>query len=178
MSVKDCKRCRLWKTRTNIVWGRGDINAIVKFVGEAPGRDEDRTGTPFTGRSGTLLNGVLIDLGGMEIFKKIFITNVIMCRPPNNRRPLPDEIEACGRWLRYKIKIKKPRVIVCLGRTSSDLLIGNSCAWNKQYKIKGSIYIPVYHPSYVIRNGSKGEPMKKFRQGIRTALKLGKIIGD
>lgn len=171
-----CTRCKLHTTRTNVVWGSGPIKSMVKLVGEAPGFNEDEAGYPFCGRTGTYLTGTLIRISGVkQIRRHIFVTNMIMCRPPNNRQPTDEEIRACGIFLRYKLNHHKPKVVGCIGRVSADHLIGIGSEWNKEYNKNGVIYIPVYHPSYVIRKQQSKDIVESFEHGLRTILQRGGI---
>ncbi|MBQ2751888.1 MAG: uracil-DNA glycosylase, partial [Oscillospiraceae bacterium] len=113
-SLCDCKNCRLCEGRTNVVFGEGNPNARVMFIGEGPGKNEDEQGRPFVGRGGQLLDKML-DAVGLSREKNIFIANMVKCRPPENRDPQPDEMEACLPYLREQVKIIRPRFIVCLG---------------------------------------------------------------
>lgn len=118
-----CQRCGLCQTRTNVVFGQGVPNAEVLFVGEGPGASEDEQGLPFVGRSGQLLDHYLeaIDLSRE---KNVYIANIVKCRPPQNRDPLPEESKACIPWLRQQFQILQPRVVVCLGRIAAQQMIG------------------------------------------------------
>lgn len=171
--LKTCHRCKLHETRTNIVWGSGPMNSPIKIVGEGPGREEDESGIPFVGRSGKLLRFVLSELGGDQVFNHIFITNIVMCRPPNNRNPEPEEIAACDYWLQHKLMTHRPKAIGCIGKVSADHLLGASnWEWNGVYRKKKILFIPVYHPAYILRNGEK---MGDFKIGISRLLRKGGI---
>jgi len=115
--ILNCKKCRLWETRTNAVPGEGDINAKVMFVGEAPGFHEDKQGRPFVGAAGKLLTQLIENIGLKR--EQVYITNVVKCRPPNNRDPQEDEIDTCKPYLLRQIKLIKPKIIVALGRHSA-----------------------------------------------------------
>ena len=158
--IKKCKKCRLWKSRRNPVAGEGNEKARIMFVGEAPGRVEDETGKPFVGKAGQFLNEVL---EANEIDRKdVYITNVVKCRPPNNRDPLPDEIAACSPYLEKQIDIIKPEIIATLGRFASSFILSlygfNSLP---MASIHGKIFnvplhgikiIILYHPAACIYN--------------------------
>jgi DNA polymerase len=151
-----CKRCPLWETRNNVVFGEGNINAKLMFVGEAPGRDEDLQGRPFVGRAGRLLRDILkeIDIS----ISDIYIANCLKCRPPNNRDPLPEELISCFGFLKRQIEIINPKVIVTLGRYSTYELTNRKGALGtlrgKIFYYKGIKVIPMYHPAYLLRNPS------------------------
>ena len=155
--IGECSRCGLSTRRQKIVFGEGSLESKVLFVGEAPGAEEDLQARPFVGRSGELLNRGLKEVGWSR--EAVYITNIVMCRPPDNRIPTPEEQEICSPYLIRKIDILRPKLLVALGRVSAEYLIG--------YKIKiterhGDLFIfprrenifilPIYHPSYVLRN--------------------------
>ena len=119
--VARCKKCRLWSSRTNSVPGHGNQDADVMFIGEAPGYNEDLEGKPFVGVAGKFLDQ-LLGLAGLKR-SEVFITNVLKCRPPRNRDPLPDEVEACGPYLERQISIIRPKLVVCLGRHSASYVL-------------------------------------------------------
>ncbi len=165
--IRNCRKCELWKYKTNYVPGEGNPNARVVFIGEAPGREEDIQGRPFVGRAGKYLNDVLKRLGVNR--NDVYITNVLKCRPPNNRDPKPEEIEACKPYLMKQLEVIKPDVVVCLGRFSSDVILNEFGVgfggisrdrgkvfeverWGKVIKI-----VPTYHPAAVLRNKSLAE---------------------
>ena len=114
-----CRRCGLCETRQNVVFGQGVPNAEVMFIGEGPGANEDEQGLPFVGRSGKLLDSYL-EAVGLSRDKNIFIANIVKCRPPQNRDPLPEESAACMPWLREQFRILRPKIVVCLGRISAS----------------------------------------------------------
>ncbi len=151
--VGDCKRCKLCDTRTNIVFGEGPEDSPWMFIGEAPGEQEDISGRPFVGRSGALLNRLLLDLGWKR--EQVYIANVLMCRPPDNRDPQPDEVEQCRPFLLKKIEAIKPKVITTLGRHAAGLVLGTQVKMSesrgKIFDFSGAAVVPTYHPSYVLR---------------------------
>jgi DNA polymerase len=152
--VKGCTKCRLSETRTNTVFGEGDPEASIFFVGEAPGADEDASGRPFVGRAGQLLDKMIAGMGLRR--EQVFIANVCKCRPPNNRPPAPDEAEACTPYLVRQIETVRPRVIVTLGLTAAKFMLGdNKLAMGKirghWYEWRGVKLMPTFHPSYVLR---------------------------
>ena len=167
-----CTRCELCKTRTNCVFGTGNKNADILFVGEAPGDNEDKTGIPFVGRAGQLLDQYLY---AVDIPREsVYIANILKCRPPKNRDPLPAEEDACIDFLRRQVKLINPKIIVCLGRISAMRLI------RPDYKItrehgewvhKGNFLITaVYHPALLLRDPRRKEEMlvdmKKIKQEL------------
>lgn len=155
---KSCTKCPLaTQGRQQIVFGQGNANTSLMFVGEAPGRDEDNQGVPFIGRAGKLLTKMI---EAME-FKRddIYISNVVKCRPPNNRTPLPDERNSCKKLMLLKeIEIIKPKVICCLGASAMKALIGDetkiSQARGKFFDFHGTKVVPTFHPAYLLRNPS------------------------
>ncbi len=156
--VLNCRLCQLSKTRKNVVFGEGDIHAKVMFIGEGPGAVEDETGRPFVGRAGQLLTKIIENV--LEIKREqVYIANIVKCRPPNNRVPLPEEVRMCKPFLLKQIELISPKIIVALGSTSYRHLTGD----NKTpiSKIRGEILdfngiklIPTFHPSFLLRNPS------------------------
>ena len=153
--IGDCKRCRLSKERTNIVFGEGNPDARLMFVGEAPGREEDSQARPFVGDAGMLLTRLIEKMG----FKRgdVYIANIIKCRPPMNRNPEKDEIESCRGFVEKQIEIIKPEVLISLGRISSQALIGNTglkmtSIRGNFFDYKGILLMPTFHPAYLLRN--------------------------
>jgi len=149
-----CVKCRLSKTRTQVVYGVGSPNADLMFVGEAPGRDEDLKGEPFVGRAGQLLTDII---KAMKLSRdEVYIANVIKCRPPENRNPEPDELDECRPYIRRQIEIIKPKVIVTLGRFALQSLTGKSyaitAARGQWMEYDGIKVMPTYHPAYLLRN--------------------------
>lgn len=164
-----CTRCPLAGGRTNVVFGVGDPGADLMFVGEGPGRDEDLRGEPFVGRSGQLLDRLLAEELGVTR-DRVYIANVVMCRPPNNRDPHPDEVAACWPYLQAKIDLIAPRVIVTLGNFATRLLLGTEAGIKslrgRAYPLGDAVVVPTYHPSYVLRSGSSGEAMAGLRADL------------
>jgi DNA polymerase len=169
---ESCTACELHKTRTNCVFGTGDINADVLFVGEAPGDNEDKTGTPFVGRAGKLLDQYLYAVDIPR--EKVYIANILKCRPPKNRDPLPEEETACIEYLRRQVKLINPKVIVCLGRISAMKLIKPDFKITKehgQWFEKGKFLITaVYHPALLLRDPHKKEEMMTDMKAIKQKL--------
>ncbi len=152
-----CKACALGKTRTNLVFGDGNPDANVMLIGEGPGEQEDLQGIPFVGRAGQLLDDMLkmIDLDRT----RIYIANIVKCRPPKNRDPQPDERTACSPWIRSQIEIVNPRIIICLGRIAATSLIDEDFRITRQhgkwFDIDGRRYLAIYHPSALLRDVTK-----------------------
>ena len=150
----DCRLCELCQTRTNIVFGVGNPHARVMFVGEAPGRNEDLQGEPFVGRAGENLNAIL-SLAGLTR-DEIYIANVLKCRPPGNRVPLPEEAQACLPYLRAQFLLIKPKILVCLGSTAARNIIRSDIRITRERgqwtQRKGVWMLPTYHPSALLRD--------------------------
>lgn len=155
--IGDCTRCKLHtQGRTQVVFGVGNPNADLMFVGEAPGADEDVQGVPFVGRAGQLLTKI-IEAIGLER-EDVYIANVIKCRPPGNRNPEPDEVETCEPFLFRQIDIIKPKVIVALGKFGAQTLLRTDAPISKLrgrvFDYRGAKLIPTFHPAYLLRNPS------------------------
>ncbi|NNF05432.1 MAG: uracil-DNA glycosylase [Candidatus Eisenbacteria bacterium] len=151
-----CKNCGLCETRNKVVFSSGTARTKVMFVGEAPGADEDRQGLPFVGRAGKLLDQI-IDAVGFDR-EEIYVANILKCRPPNNRDPKPEEIEACTPYLEQQIELVKPRIICALGRFAGQFLtdqpkasMGSLRGKVAKYK-DGTPVLPIYHPAALLRN--------------------------
>lgn len=152
-----CMACELAKTRTNVVFGRGNREAALLFVGEGPGQNEDLQGVPFVGQAGRLLDFALTACGfGPEDY---YIANVVKCRPPQNRNPLPEESAACMPWLRKQYAMIKPRIVVCLGTVACSNLIGPEAkvsavrgTWTEK---GGTLFTATYHPAALLRDERK-----------------------
>jgi uracil-DNA glycosylase family 4 len=158
--IGDCTRCRLHKSRTNIVFGVGNPNAELVFVGEGPGRDEDLKGEPFVGRAGKLLTQMIEAMGLQR--GEVYICNVVKCRPPENRLPEKDEIATCSPFLMRQLGVIAPKVIVCLGACAAQTLLSTNAGISKfrgqWFDFHGSKLIATYHPAYLLRNPpAKGE---------------------
>jgi uracil-DNA glycosylase len=172
--VKGCIKCELHETRTNTVFSRGNPNASLCFVGEAPGEDEDLQGLPFVGRSGQLLDKILTELG-LDVQKDIYVCNIIKCRPPGNRRPSEKETNQCIDYLEEQLRAVNPKVVVALGNTAVSNLVATPYGITK---IRGTfirrgrtLVMPTYHPSYLLRNNNPAsEPHVQFRDDIRSAI--------
>jgi DNA polymerase len=149
-----CEKCALSQTRTQVVFGTGSERAEVLFIGEGPGKDEDEQGEPFVGRAGKLLDKMLLAVGLDR--SKIYIANIVKCRPPQNRDPLPEEQEQCIDWLRSQVKILHPKIIVCLGRISGMKLIREDLKITKDHgqwvEKSGVLMMAMLHPAALLRN--------------------------
>lgn len=148
-----CQKCALAETRHNVVFGVGAQDAEVLFIGEGPGEQEDLRGEPFVGRAGKLLDDMLemIDLDR----SKIYIANMVKCRPPQNRDPLPEESKACIPWLRQQFQILQPRIVVCLGRIAAQQMIGPEFLITREhgkfFDKQGTLFMGTYHPAALLR---------------------------
>jgi uracil-DNA glycosylase family 4 len=168
--IGDCTRCKLCRLgRTQIVFGVGNPNADLMFVGEAPGRDEDIQGFPFVGRAGQKLTQIIEAIGLKR--EDVYIANVIKCRPPENRNPEPDEVEQCEQFLFRQIDVIKPKVVVALGTFAARSLLKTadpiSRLRGRVYEYRGAKLVPTFHPAFLLRNPScrreVWEDMKKVR---------------
>jgi len=153
-NINTCKKCALGSTRLKFVFGVGNPNADLMLIGEAPGADEDKQGIPFVGRAGKLLNDIL---KAIEFERDdIYIANILKCRPPNNRDPLPSERETCSPYLYKQIELIKPKIILCLGRISANVLLNNKESLTRMrgevYDFAASKLMVTYHPAALLRN--------------------------
>lgn len=150
-----CTKCGLCETRTNVVFGYGNPLSEVMFIGEGPGEQEDLQGKPFVGRSGKLLDKMLSEIG-LSREENIYIANIVKCRPPKNRDPLPEEQEMCIDWLRNQTALLKPKIIVAVGRIAAMKIIDDKIKITKDhgkfYKKKNILFMPTIHPAAVLRN--------------------------
>ena len=155
-----CTRCRLAETRTQVVYGVGNPHADLMFIGEAPGFHEDRQGEPFVGAAGQLLTRTLGEIGLTR--EDVYIANVLMCRPPGNRDPLPDEIESCTSWLVEKVSLIQPTVIVTLGNFATKFVLDTPTGITRMrghtYPWHGRTVIPTYHPAAILHGGGERSP--------------------
>jgi DNA polymerase len=168
-----CTKCKLATAgRTQVVFGMGNPEADLMFVGEGPGAEEDKQGLPFVGRSGQLLDKVMFEELGLTR-DHVYIANTVCCRPPGNRDPEPDEIEACNPWLEQKIELIRPKVVVTLGNFATKLLLdtkeGITKVRGKSYPFRTGVLIPTFHPAAVLRGG--GEPLAQMRADFIRAKK-------
>lgn len=167
-----CHACALGDSRTNCVFGTGNKNADLLFIGEAPGEQEDLTGTPFVGRAGQLLDKFLF---AVDIPREsVYIANILKCRPPKNRDPLPEEEDACIGYLREQFRLIQPKVIVCLGRIAAMRVIKPDFKITKEHGVwfrKGEYLITaVYHPAALLRDPRKKEDMLTDMKSIKAKL--------
>ena len=170
-----CEKCKLSKTRTQVVYGVGNPNADLMFIGEAPGRDEDIQGKPFVGRAGQLLTDII---KAMKLTRDdVYIANVIKCRPPENRNPEPDELEACRPWIKRQIEIIQPKVIVTLGRFALQSLTekgyGISSVRGQWLEHDGIKIMPTYHPAYLLRNPAAKKEVWSDMKKVMAELGIG-----
>jgi DNA polymerase len=152
--ISDCQQCRLSKERKNIVFGEGNPNAELMFIGEGPGREEDLQARPFVGNAGKLLTSLIKKMGLKR--EDVYIANIVKCRPPSNRDPEEDEMTTCSPFLEKQIEIIQPRVIIALGRISAQSLLGSKIPISKLrgkfYSYKDIPVMPTFHPAYLMRN--------------------------
>ncbi|MCX7623866.1 MAG: uracil-DNA glycosylase [Thermomicrobium sp.] len=166
--VRACTRCDLWRTRTQAVPGEGNPRAEVMFIGEAPGYHEDRQGRPFVGAAGQFLNELLARAGLRR--EEVYITNVVKCRPPGNRDPLPDEIAACAPYLEEQLAVIRPRVVVTLGRYSMARWFPNekiSRIHGQARRIGEYVVVPMYHPAAALHQPALKELVEKDFDKLR-----------
>ncbi len=159
--IGDCKGCGLCDGRTNLVFGDGNPNADLMFIGEGPGRAEDEQGVPFVGRSGKLLTDIIAAMGFAR--DQVYIANIVKCRPPKNRNPLPDEVKTCIPFLIEQAETIAPKVIVCLGSVATQNLLGTE---EKISNMRGKFtewsnipVMPTYHPAFLLRNSNMKKPV-------------------
>ena len=169
--VAACRRCGLCETRTNTVFGQGAVHTPIVMVGEGPGADEDAQGLAFVGRAGQLLTKIL-SAAGIDR-ESVFITNVVKCRPPNNRTPTQEEMLKCGDFLEAQLLLLRPRILVCLGNTPLKWLLrtseGITALRGRWFDWRGVQLFPMFHPSYLLRNDSrqKGSPKDLTWQDVQ-----------
>ncbi|MEK6603451.1 MAG: uracil-DNA glycosylase [Nitrospirota bacterium] len=171
-SLKDCQRCRLSSGRTQVVFGTGNPNASIMFVGEAPGFYEDKQGIPFVGAAGKLLNELLESAGLSRT--DIYIANVIKCRPPDNRDPLPDEVETCKPFLFQQIETIKPKVVCTLGNFAMQTLLGKKVGIMKMrgqvFQVQDFFVFPLLHPAAALHQGNLNEPLREDFRKLKAFL--------
>ncbi|WP_438316639.1 uracil-DNA glycosylase [Candidatus Caldatribacterium sp. SIUC1] len=163
--VERCTLCPLAKSRTQTVFGEGNPDALIMFIGEAPGEDEDRSGRPFVGKAGQLLTKILLSVGIQR--EEVYIANMVKCRPPGNRTPTLEEVEACFPYLEAQIAIVNPSVIVTLGSVSTGYLLGTK---EPMSKLRGQWFdwrggkriFPMFHPSFLLRHESRAPGSPKY----------------
>lgn len=156
-SIINCKKCKLCQNRTNIVFGTGNKNAELMFIGEGPGADEDKEGIPFVGKAGKLMNEAFKGLGINR--EEVYIANIVKCRPPQNRVPEEDEATNCLNYLRNQVILVKPKIIVLLGSTALKNILGKEYGITntrgKWIEKKGIKYMPTWHPAALLRDENK-----------------------
>lgn len=175
-SVYRCQRCALAQSRRQCVFGEGAPNALILFVGEAPGEEEDKQGKPFVGSAGILLTRAIEAIGLKR--EEVYITNVLKCRPPHNRNPLPQEIANCFPYLEEQIRIIQPRIICALGKFAAHALLSTSSSISqlrgKIYSYQGIKLLPTFHPAYLLRNPQGKIPfwedMKRLKRELQKLL--------
>ncbi len=171
--VVRCQACRLYRTRNKAVPGEGDINSDIAFIGEGPGYNEDQLGRPFVGRAGDLLDVLLRSIGTRR--ERVWISNVVKCRPPENRAPMVDEIRACKQFLLEQLKSVKPKMIVPLGRFAMELFFPDgkiSRDHGKPFFVGGKIIYPLYHPAAALRSEAVLTLLKAEFRRIPAILKM------
>lgn len=156
-SIVNCNKCKLCNNRTNIVFGCGNKNADVMFIGEGPGADEDAQGIPFVGKAGKLMDMAFEGIGIKR--DEVYIANIVKCRPPQNRVPEQDEADGCLNYLRNQVILVKPKIIVLLGSTALKNILGKelsiTACRGKWIEKKGILYMPTWHPAALLRDESK-----------------------
>lgn len=176
ISCKNCNKCKLAKTRNNVVIGDGYKTAKVMFIGEGPGADEDAQGVPFVGKAGKLMNMALAGIGIKR--EELYIANVVKCRPPANRNPEKDEEEACKEFLEAQIKLVNPKIIVLLGSVALKNILGEEYGITKTrgqwIEKNGIMYMPTFHPAALLRDESKKIDFWKDLKEVRS--KADKIV--
>lgn len=173
--IGNCTRCRLSDGRTNLVFGTGNPSAQLMFIGEGPGADEDKQGVPFVGRAGQLLTKIIEAMGLRR--EEVYIANIVKCRPPQNRPPMPDEVKSCIPFLVCQARIVSPKAIVCLGSVATQNLLGTE---EKITKLRGRFtewngipVMPTYHPAFLLRNPNMKKPVWEDMQSVMALLGLG-----
>lgn len=179
-TIEDCQMCKLASTRKTIVFGEGNPEADIMFIGEGPGADEDTTGRPFVGKAGQLLTKILESVGIHR--SDVYITNIVKCRPPGNRNPQIDEVSACERYLLAQIEAISPKVIVALGNVPKAFFLGPDVGGIT--KVRGQLMrweagdidvLPMFHPSYLLRNDSRQKGSPKW-QTWQDAQQLAELV--
>jgi len=170
--IGDCQRCKLAPKRTNIVFGSGNPNAELVFVGEAPGYDEDQQGLPFVGRAGQLLTKIIESINLKR--EDVYICNVLKCRPPENRNPEPDEVASCNPFLKKQLATIRPKVVCCLGTFAAQTVIKTASPISRLrgqfFDIDGMRVIATFHPAYLLRSPDKKREVWEDMKQIRAEL--------
>lgn len=173
--VAECKKCSLWETRTKAVFGAGDVNSEIVFVGEAPGYHEDKQGRPFVGAAGRLLDQLLESVGLAR--DRVYIANILKSRPPGNRDPSPEEIEACKPYLEDQLRIINPKVLVPLGAFASRVLLKKNATMKdvhgRPFRVDGRTVFPVYHPAAALRSSTSRETLEEDFRALSVFLASG-----
>jgi uracil-DNA glycosylase family 4 len=171
--VAACRRCRLCEGRQKTVFGSGDPDADLMFIGEGPGAEEDRQGLPFVGRAGELLTKIVEAIGMTR--DQVYIANIVKCRPPGNRDPQPDEVAACRGYLERQIALVRPRLLVALGRIAAQTLLGNDLPIGRMrgqwFQLQGVPLMVTYHPAALLRNPALKRPTWEDMQLVRDRLR-------
>lgn len=176
LEASACTLCRLANGRTHVVYGVGDPHADLMFIGEGPGFHEDKQGEPFVGAAGQLLNRMLNEIGLSR--EHVYIANTVKCRPPNNRDPLPDELDACTPYLREQIKLVDPHVVVTLGNFATRYVLQKPVSISRvrgqRFRIGSRTVIPTFHPAAILHGGGEGssqmEALRADFQAVSAAL--------
>ena len=169
-TAKECKKCKLCQNRNNVVFGTGNRQASLMFIGEGPGADEDLQGTPFVGKAGKLMNMAFEAIGLKR--EEVYIANIVKCRPPGNRNPQDDEANACLDYLRNQVILVKPKIIVLLGSVALKNILGKeygiTASRGKWLERKGILYMPTWHPAALLRDENKKiDFIKDLKQVIK-----------
>ncbi len=168
----DCRRCKLAPLRTNIVFGSGNPDAELVFVGEAPGSDEDQQGLPFVGRAGQLLTKIIESIGLKR--EEVYICNVLKCRPPDNRNPEPDEVNSCNPFMKKQLAAIRPKIVCCLGTFAAQTVLQTAAPISKLrgkfFDLDGMRAIATFHPAYLLRSPDKKREVWEDMKQIRAEL--------
>lgn len=173
-SIIDCKKCKLCSNRNNIVFGDGNKEADLMFIGEGPGADEDMQGIPFVGKAGKLMNMAFDGIGIDR--NSVYIANIVKCRPPSNRNPEDDEAVACLNYLRNQVMLVKPKIIVLLGSVALKNILGKeygiTASRGKWVERKGIMYMPTWHPAALLRDENKKIEFWKDLKEVKDKLEV------
>lgn len=171
VEAKQCTKCKLCKNRNNVVFGTGNKNATLMFIGEGPGADEDIQGIPFVGKAGKLMNLAFEAIGLKR--EDVYIANIVKCRPPSNRNPEDDEATACLDYLRNQVILVKPKIIVLLGSVALKNILGKeygiTASRGKWVEKRGILYMPTWHPAALLRDETK---KIDFIQDLKLVMKV------
>ncbi|HYR89808.1 MAG TPA: uracil-DNA glycosylase [Terriglobia bacterium] len=172
LDIGDCQRCKLARSRTNIVFGSGNTSAELVFVGEAPGYDEDQQGLPFVGRAGQLLTKIIESIALKR--EDVYICNVLKCRPPDNRNPEPDEVASCNPFLKRQLATIRPKIVCCLGTFAAQNVLQTASPISrlrgKFFDMDGMRVIATFHPAYLLRSPEKKREVWEDMKQIRAEL--------